>query len=195
MLEPFLVIDNLLPAETADHIENVLMSEINWKFISDITFNTLYQNTPAFVHVFKNVEWGTGESQFLPLVQPIIDEACKRINYKMYSLQKSRTFLQVPLHNNFTDVEVDTLHTDQQYPHLVLLYYVFDADGDTVIVDHKRDEIFRTDLKVEDYTELVRVQPKKNRIVIFDGNYYHTAYQPRNGLRCIINFNLLGEFL
>jgi hypothetical protein len=46
MLEPFLVIDNLLPAETADHIENVLMSEINWKFISDITFNTLYQNTP-----------------------------------------------------------------------------------------------------------------------------------------------------
>jgi hypothetical protein len=36
----------------------------------------------------------------------------------------------------------------------------------------------------------LRVTPKQGRAVIFDGKYYHTARQPKDKLRCIINFNI-----
>ena len=31
---------------------------------------------------------------------------------------------------------------------------------------------------------------KQGRVVVFDGLHWHTAEQPRNDIRCIINFNL-----
>ena len=37
---------------------------------------------------------------------------------------------------------------------------------------------------------VLRVTPKQGRAVIFDGKYYHTARQPKDKLRCIINFNI-----
>ena len=42
--------------------------------------------------------------------------------------------------------------------------------------------------KIDDV--VMRVTPKQGRAVIFDGKYYHTAEQPKDNLRCIINFNV-----
>ena len=90
---------------------------------------------------------------------------------------------------------LDTLHTDQPFPHLVLLYYAIDAEGETIIVNKTIEEKHTMkSLRADDYEEIGRIKPKKNRLVIFDGRYFHTAYQPREGLRCIINFNVLGAF-
>lgn len=195
MSQPYIVIDDLLPPDVADNIENLLFTDLNWKFISDITYDGMNQHTPAMSHVFANIDWPGYSCKFLPQVQPIIDYGTKAVNYKCAKLLKARTFLQLPLHKNYTNVWLDTLHTDQPYPHLVLLYYVIDAIGDTVIVN-KTIEEKRTmiSLKATDYPEIGRITPKKNRLVVFDGRYYHTAYQPTSGLRCIINFNLLGEY-
>lgn len=191
-----LIIDNLLPQQVADEIEQVLFTDADWHFVSDVTFGSGadYRSTPAFGHVFKNIEWAGHNDNFLPLVMPIVNEACDRINFKIHSIQKARSFLQVPLHKNFTETTLDALHVDQPYPHLVVLYYVIDSDGDTIIVDHKREGPANFTLDAKDYPELVRVTPKKNRVVIFDGDTYHTAEQPQHGLRCIINFNVLGGY-
>ena len=40
------------------------------------------------------------------------------------------------------------------------------------------------------YTIKKRVTPKKGRVVIFDGILMHTAEQPLNNTRCIVNYNL-----
>ena len=48
-----------------------------------------------------------------------------------YESFKSKTFLQVPL--NLKDYTVDNAHVDMIRPHLVILYYVMDSDGDTII--------------------------------------------------------------
>lgn len=194
---PFIVIDDILPAEIADNIELKLKRELPWRYINDITYNSDRRNTPAFAHVFKNNEWGGFESAYIDIVMPIIEYGTAAVNYKWNQLVKARTFMQLPLHENFTKVGLDALHTDQPFPHLVLLYYVFDADGDTVIVDKMRSEggMITDDLSPDAHPIITRITPKKNRLVIFDGRYYHTAYQPRHGLRCVVNFNLLGEFL
>ena len=35
-----------------------------------------------------------------------------------------------------------------------------------------------------------RVTPKQGRVVLFDGWLMHTAEQPINNVRCIVNYNL-----
>ncbi len=189
-----LVIDDVVPRAISDKIEEVLLAEADWHLISDVTFGTGadYRSTPAFGHVFKNTEWPDHKDPFLSLVMPVVEAACREIKYEIHSIQKARSFLQVPLHENFTTTKLDALHVDQPYPHLVVLYYVMDSDGDTIIVNHKRTGPANFTLEAKDFSELIRVTPKKGRVVIFDGDYYHTAEQPRNGLRCIVNFNVLG---
>lgn len=54
MDKPYIVIDDILPQEIADDIESLLFTELNWKFISDITYDGMNQNTPAMSHVFAN---------------------------------------------------------------------------------------------------------------------------------------------
>ena len=66
--------------------------------------------------------------------------------------------------------------------HLVALYYVCDSDGDTIIYNERE--------KLGTYTIKQKVTPKQGRIVLFDGSLYHTAEQPLNNVRCVVNYNL-----
>ena len=70
--------------------------------------------------------------------------------------------------------------------HFVILYYVVDSEGDTIIYNER----WNNDIRPEKYTEKQRVTPKQGRVVIFDGSLYHTAEQPLNNHRCIVNYNL-----
>ena len=67
--------------------------------------------------------------------------------------------------------------------HLVVLYYVNTSDGDTIIYNQKEE--------TKEYTIKQKVTPKQGRVVVFDGRFYHTAEQPSNDIRCVINFNLI----
>ena len=92
---------------------------------------------------------------------------------------------------------VDLPHIDiYSRKHLVCLYYVCDSDGDTIIYNEREREISN-----EDYTTVKervtpnltikqRVTPKQGRVVLFDGWLMHTAEQPINNVRCIVNYNL-----
>ena len=42
----------------------------------------------------------------------------------------------------------------------------------------------------EDIKELKRIKPKKRRVVVFDGLYWHTADLPPKDVRCSTNFNI-----
>ena len=97
---------------------------------------------------------------------------------------QGRSFLQFPL--NLRDRTVDTPHIDiYSRKHLVVLYYVCDSDGDTIIYNEREKE---TPDGV--YTIKERVTPKQGRVVLFDGWLMHTAEQPINNVRCIVNYNL-----
>ena len=113
---------------------------------------------------------------FLPLL--------KRVGFKMglrnVNCLQGRSFLQFPIKERG---EPDLPHIDiLDKIHIVALYYVCDSDGDTVIYNER--------ITSEKYTVKQRVTPKQGRIVIFDGGLYHTAEQPLNSTRCIVNYNL-----
>ena len=118
---------------------------------------------------------------FLPLLEKVIEW---KLGLENANVCRGRSFLQFPLNLN-TD-EPDTPHTDMYRDHFVILYYVVDSEGDTIIYNER----WNNGIKPEKYTEKQRVTPKQGLVVIFDGSLYHTAEQSINTTRCIVNYDV-----
>tara|TARA_Y100000768_G_scaffold306056_1_gene240050 strand:- start:28462 stop:29037 length:576 start_codon:yes stop_codon:yes gene_type:complete len=72
------------------------------------------------------------------------------------------------------------MHTDYDFPHQNMLYYVNNSDGVTTIVDWDDKE--------------VNVEPKKGRIVLFPGSLMHCSHDPEHHhSRMVINMNFMLE--
>lgn len=185
----FSIVDNFIPFVMQEEIKKKLLSGIedfDWQFIPDITYGIdakESERNPAFRHLFKKDD---------KLIKELAKRGANEVNYSTTNVVQARSFLQMPLSNNFLKTKIDLLHVDIHKPHLVVLYYVVDSDGDTIIVDKQAtdNEPIRYDLKATDFDNRVRITPKQGRAVIFDGSYYHTAEQPTNEIRCIINVDI-----
>lgn len=182
-----IVVDNFIPHSLQEEIKNTLLVQnFPWYFVDDVTTFDARQNRPALSHLIyedatkvSNLEIGY-----------MAHFAAYQAGFKLTQIKRAKTILQFPLAQEFVGTDLDHLHIDMPDPHIVLLYYVVDADGDTIICDHRFNGTEEHGLKAENYKVIEKVTPKQGRAVIFDGGYYHTAEQPRNGIRCIINVNL-----
>ena len=111
----------------------------------------------------------------------MIDKVCKKIGKQDVTVIKGRSFLQLPI--NYKGEREDTPHVDIADDHFVMLYYVCDSDGDTIIYNEKF-------ISEKGFTKKIKVTPKQGRVVLFDGALYHTAQQPNNNIRCVVNYDL-----
>ena len=183
-----IVIDNIISKELQETIKDTILgTNFNWFFISDVTnVKNNKQQRPGFQHEYvKNEQLN---SDYHNLVLPIIENSCSKINFKYSKIIQGRSFLQLPL--SLKDDSIDTPHIDLYEPHLVVLYYVLDSDGDTVIYKNKFKKKEALPF-FEDLAEYKRVTPKQGRVVIFNGLHWHTSCQPKDNVRCIINYNLI----
>ena len=167
------VIDNVVPAVLADKIEGEMFSNhFPWYFLHDVASENAYTKSVGFSHWFYKE--GGQNSEYCDTIMPILSNAVDRSKLKgNHEIIIARSFLQLPL---LTEQEQNHIHVDLLYPHYVCLYYVTDADGDTCMYD-------------KDFNITQRIEPKKNRAVIFDGLTFHSSTNPKNGKRAVINFN------
>ena len=95
-----------------------------------------------------------------------------------------------------TNGKYNTPHIDNKFWNSYsMIYYVNDSDGDTIIFNETSDEEKKK--KPEKLTINERIPPKKNRAVLFRGNYFHTSTNPiDNEKRIVLNVNLsnLNEY-
>ena len=193
MKDKILVFDDIIDLEYQERIKNILIGErpfegyfFPWYFTQDVTKHNDVdsQKRSAFFHgyVISNDDntIGTIDSVFHDLFVSLIENACNKIDRKNVSIIKGRSFLQLPI--NFKGEREDTPHVDIVDDHFVILYYVCDSDGDTIIYNEQ--------VKSDRYTVQKRITPKQGRVVLFDGSYYHTAEQPLNNIRCVVNYDL-----
>ena len=192
MKNKILVFDDIIDLEYQEKIKKVLLSdyeykgyEFPWYFTQDVTnpLNSNTQKRSAFYHgyvVTDDDTIGTIDSVFHYLFVPLIDNSCSKIGKQDVTIIKGRSFLQLPI--NFKGEREDTPHVDIVDDHFVMLYYVCDSDGDTIIYNEQE--------KSNSYTVQKRITPKQGRVVLFDGSYYHTAEQPLNNIRCVVNYDL-----
>jgi hypothetical protein len=112
--------------------------------------------------------------------------ACsEKTGFSFADIINARAFLQMP----WNAPEQNKFHVDLKEPHMVLLYYVNDSDGDTMLSSKRysgEEQYYGVDSEVAE-----RISPKKGRAIFFDGSVYHAASVPKKNLRCILNFNLV----
>ena len=186
-----IVIDDFVTLEYQEKIKQELLGVNNifpWFHTEDVTDagELTSQHRPALAHQYVNLnddDVSEIESVYHHLFTPLLGKACQYLKMPQTEVIQGRSFLQFALRNIDTSV-VDTPHIDldEGEEHIVVLYYVIDSDGDTVIYNERTKSLT--------YTEKQRVTPKQGRVVIFDGRQYHTAEQPTKGTRCIVNYNL-----
>ncbi len=193
------VIDDFIDKEYQEEIKNILIGNqdfvwdgqeisFDWYFISDVTdaYSERQQKRCALTHEYAVIDWEEDEDDELNnLFVPMLSEVCNKTNFDNLKILQGRSFLQFPL--NLKDRTPDTPHIDvEDQEHIVALYYVCDSDGDTIIYNEREDK----GLEAASYTIKEKVTPKQGRMVIFDGTLFHTAEQPQNNMRCVVNYDL-----
>ena len=202
MIDDIYVFDDIIDKPYQELIKETLIGGDNpptidtvdepfpWYYTSDVTDNSHegpFQGRYGFSHEYVNPEDGIC-SDFHNLFSGLIKNSCKKLKMKEVDIIQGRSFLSTP--TNIPKSDVDTPHVDLQAPHFVMLYYVRDSDGDTIIYNEKTK--FDDCAPDDDMTFTIRkkVSPKQGRVVLFDGKHYHTAEQPNHNLRCIVNYDL-----
>jgi hypothetical protein len=176
------VVDNLIPQHLQDFYElSTLGQASNGTAMHPIVdFKCKYENTAieksfaplSFVHLLKS---SNTISSHLPNFGLIPQLVCSEFNLRLKEIFLGRIFIVMPYE---TELKYYEPHTDLPFPHTVVLYYVNDADGDTVLFNNDGD-IIKT------------VSPKKGRVLVFDGSIKHSGGIPKNGPRCAINFDII----
>lgn len=168
------IIDNAIDISSQNLIIDSLLGNqktFPWYYRKDITdsHSKNNQHRPALGHYFF-LKQTIYSPEYVHLLEPIIK---KYINKKII---QCRSFLQFPLNPKTIGKEIDTPHIDSDKPHQVFLYYVVSSDGHTIFYDNNKI--------------IKKVKPQQGRLVIFPGNIYHSAEQPKKDVRCIINFDV-----
>jgi hypothetical protein len=195
------VFDDIVSIEEQQQIRKMMLgsgmngSDFPWHFIPDVTGGGSRDKRPGFGQTFIRDGVIKSHEAYIKMLEPLWTNCMKKMKQKTnkagkYSIVKSRTFLQLPL-NGLSGGEYDAHHVDLLEEHFALLYYVCDADGDTVIFENMYSKNDPKPPEPHELKEKMRVTPKQGRVVIFDGYYWHTATQPATTVRCIINTDVV----
>jgi hypothetical protein len=195
IIDDIVVIDNVVPEQYQNLIESQMIAEnVNWHYMKDITYDvdkikdtSMIESKPAFAHKFYDREKGVISPAY-GLVLPIVYFACDKVKFQITEIIAVRSFLTIPLPSHMNSV--DHPHVDREVSHLNVLYYVNDADGDTVFYDKTFRDISPTQVRTEDLTIYKQVTPRKGRAVVFDGSRYHASTRPTTGSRIVVNFGV-----
>ena len=188
------IIDNSLPIVFEEYIKDILLgNNFPWFYQKDLTggYRTEMQSRPGLGHYF--VVDGQNNSDYVHLLDPIIKSVEASTNRKFSKILNARTFLQLPLSPKLIGKNtVDTFHVDLEEEHFVILYYVLNSDGQTILSDRQYTSGDKVMMGVdEDYQIIKKVKPKQGRILFFNGNVFHTALQPKKDVRCVLNINVI----
>lgn len=179
--DPVQVFDDLIPTFLQDYIYASVFGKINDEQIyPTVDFTVKYELTAeengivpiSFTHTLKSSNRLSPQLANFSLI-PI--KVCEHLNIYLKDIIVGRVFLTMPYNSQ---LEHARPHTDRSIPHWVVLYYVNDADGDTVFFDRNGKEY-------------QRVSPKKGRVIFFNGNIMHGGGIPKKHPRCVVNFNIM----
>lgn len=171
--------------------DTLLSSAFPWYFTNDVTEVSGYQSRPAFYHNYMLD--GKVNSSFFKIIKLLVKLTERAIDRKFDRVLHARSFCQLPLSENVVDHSVlDQYHIDMERPHWVILYYVNDHDGETILsntcYDYSGSNII--DTNTHQFDIIKRVQAQQGRLLFFNGKHYHTASQPKLNHKCVININV-----
>jgi hypothetical protein len=188
-----IVIDNAVDKETQDLIENKIFSADTAWILSRTVFygshpevnNAQRKSLMAFTHPILDGVTNNVVDTNIELYHSVIKKYASEILH-------SRIQLQLPLITESQKL-YGVPHVDgyRPFPYKVAVYYVNDSDGPTVLFKETINDTSPDEIKSGKITVDQSIEPKKGRVIIFNGDIYHAVGKPKNDLRCVINYNFI----
>lgn len=142
--------------------------------------NEFTKDSDPYSNRFMYCSYDNEENFTNNLALEILDKFCQKHKIKYDSVERTRsntTFL-------CNEKRPSIPHIDNQSSHVVLLYYVNNSDGDTILYKNKYDK--NNEMIIEH-----SISPKAGRAVLFSGDTYHSFHYPNiNDTRSVININI-----
>jgi len=191
MNDIYKVIDDFLPSAYYKDLEaKVLSPEFDWHYISNISQGDRGVHKDLDKSGFSSPIYNDyigPRSSYYDYVAPsllCIQTACKgrdilRARFDMTVCTKGYEIVHNP--------HVDLPGTSN----ITAVLYIGNSDGDTVIYNETTESL-SIDTPNPSLTELVRVSPLANRLVLFKGEHWHTGCTPcSHQRRVLLNSNYL----
>lgn len=204
MTELPIILDDLIEEELQNQIEDA-MFDCKWTYLSDNTIGSktsemeyrkflspfVYDISPSFI---ADMKYPINKKIYGKVIT-LIQKGCSEIKFNIEKIERCYGAIHLIIREK---PKHDNIHVNQDVPHLVMLYYVNDSDGDTILYDKTLDDIPYNFGYPDDYCDFNiqhKITPKRGRILFFDGKVYHASSSPTKSVRCIITLDLFGEFL
>jgi hypothetical protein len=181
--------EDIIPKLYQDQIEAELTSDhMAWYFrlepgrtTSVLGASSVDANYSGFTNTVFHVEnTGAPPSLVTALLLPLLFTFCDKAKVPFSRLLRIRLGL-------YPRIMIDAAHhphVDFYYPHYNALYYVNDADGDTVLFEETFDDVPKAALpgylREDKFKVAKRVAPKKGKMIGFQGMQYHASMHPMN---------------
>ena len=188
------IIDDFLPKVKFDELSKfVLSNEFPWFYASHVSLPPDEQDindeyafeTDGFYHMLFADEINYN-GMFFDKFLPFFEQCTERFGYTQDDLIRARLGLKQPK-IGYKVENYNLPHVDYTFPHDTIIYYLNDSDGDTRIFDQNA----KTAPDAKSFTVQQTVEPKENRLLLFDGRQYHTASNPMQvNRRIVLNVNL-----
>ena len=196
----FEVIDNFLPNDQFVKLSSYLLSqEFPWFYTEHVSLDPIDNNiknkeaveTDGYAHLFYDRDLRL-EAVTNVVMEDFNNQIQNRFGITYDDIIRSRASIKHPK-IGYTEENYNLPHVDYFMPHLSLIYYLNDCDGDTRIFEEKFTPVPagpNLGISYDTFTVKDRVSPKANRLLVINGLKYHTASNPiKSKRRVIININ------
>ena len=186
-MKDFQIFDDLLSIEEMDQIEQFVCDPNFTYFRSSGTieekdflekYKGKFQDIRYVYHLY--IKAGEQNSSAINVSTDLLDKFLSRTNTKIKGILRVQTNLTFQTTTGIPTVP----HVDTASKHFVLLYYVNDSDGGTILYQDG------TDANVI----LKKIEYKRGRFILFDGSIYHSQIPcSEHKERIVFNYNLIME--
>lgn len=189
-LNEIIVLDDVIPKNYQDYIEDFLLNNKNmgWNLVRNLSTTKDSKELGSVGFSIQCISDGEDHGMLAFVLKGLCYAVADKFNHRFSQIFIARAFLQTP--NGLPPVE-KSFHVDHPRPHFVLLYYVNDSEGPTIITKQRYPFSHNNVTGLKKAETLMEIEPKKGRAVLFNGNHFHDSSVPSKNLRCVINFNLV----
>jgi len=188
------IYDNVLDTNLLNTLKDEVMGEeFPWHYISSSAFDVEVQDSldqGSFSHIAYTR--GTDIPSTGNLFLEVANQCLKYTGDSSYDIERVR----LGFHTwKGTESVVNGAHVDaDDLPHIGGLLYLNDSDGDTIIYEQEHSLGKDSSIEHDVFTEKIRVSPKSNRLVIFDGYHFHASSSPtKHPTRYVLNINWIKK--
>lgn len=189
-----IIVHDIIPEQYQCEIQHRFIGEntMPWYFTYESTQEGGEVETCSVMfHMLQFKKWGNSTSPQFDFVKPLLWQAINQAGLPFHEFLQVRAICQFPVpatrkHN--------LIHTDLEdpVPYYTGVYYVNgDIDGDTLIFNETFNDVPPDQVvnQYKNFTEMMRVTPRRGSAVIFSGHQYHCSSLPTKKTRCILNFS------